>query len=378
MNHLLGTALVGAAALAMANSAAATELRFASGWPPNSAPTAMVESFAERVEEISGGDVTMKVYPLSLLNFAEINAGVRDGIADLAVNITAYFPSEYPNFNMLNEYSEIVELDEFAGDRSQLAYAGAMMEYIMLNCADCRAEVEEQNQIYLGAFASTTYALQCMTPLETAADLKGKRIRVAGAYWSRWAEHFGAVPVSMSVNETLEGLNQGVVDCNAGNTADFVNFGIVDIVDHLYLGLPGALYVAPVTMNKDSWSALTDDDRADLLRANTRLMADIIWVYIDEAREGRERALEKGSTYGLASDELIEMNREFVQQDMQAIASIYRDRFGIQTGEAAAEKLTELMRKWTDLTKGAENAEELAEVYWTEVASKVDVSSYGQ
>jgi TRAP-type C4-dicarboxylate transport system substrate-binding protein len=378
MKHILKGLLLGTSALAVAGAASAQDLRFASGWPPNAAPTAMVEQFADRIEEFSGGDLTMEVYALSLLNFAEINAGVRDGIADAAVNITAYFPSEYPNFNMLNEYSVIVEQAEFYSDVSQLAYAGAMMEYIMLECQDCRAEVEEQNQIYLGAFASTTYALQCVVPLETAADLEGKRIRVAGAYWSRWSEHFGATPVSMSINETLEGLNQGVVDCTSGNTADFVNFGIIDVVDYVYLGIPGALYVAPVTMNRDSWGDLTDEGRTAVMRASMALMSDIIWVYINEANDGRERAIAAGGQYGPASEELIALNREFVASDIEAIADVYMERFGIETGEAASERLVELMRRWTDLTASASTPEELADIYWAEVGSRIDVSSYGQ
>ena len=378
MNQMLKTVLFGTSMLAFAGSAFAQELRFASGWPPNAAPTAMVERFAGRVAEYSGGDVTMQVYPLSLLNFAEINAGVRDGIADLAVNITAYFPAEYPNFNMLNEFSEIVEQGEFARDLIQLAYAGAMMEYIMLGCPECRAEVEAQNQIYLGMFSSTNYALQCVVPLETAADLQGKRIRVAGAFWSRWAANFGATPVSMSINETLEGLNQGVLDCTSGNTADFVSFGIIDVVDYVYTGIPGALYSAPVTMNRDRWSGLSVEDRTAVLRANAGLMADIAWVYIEEARNGRERAIAAGTLYGPASDELIALNREFIASDSLAIASIYRERFGIQNGEAALEQMTELMRRWAVLTESVSSAEELAELYWSEVGSRIDVSSYGQ
>lgn len=377
MNTMLKTLLVGTSVAAFAGSAVAQDLRFASGWPPNSAPTGMVERFADRVEELSGGDVTMQVYALSLLNFAEINAGVRDGIADLAVNITAYFPAEYPNFNMLNEYSEIVEQGEFAGDRSQLAYAGAMMEYIMLGCPECQAEVAAQNQLYLGMFASTNYALQCVVPLQTVADLQGKRIRVAGAYWSRWAESVGAIPVSMSINETLEGLNQGVLDCTSGNTADFVSFGIIDVVDYVYVGIPGALYVAPVTMNRDSWAGLDEDQRTAVLRGNIAMMADIAFVYINEANAGRERAIAAGTEYGPASDELIARNREFIAADSQAIASVYRGRFGLETGEAALASLTELMRRWTTLTESVESAEELAEIYWAEVASRIDVSTYG-
>ena len=90
------------------------------------------------------------------------------------------------------------------------------------------------------------------------------------------------------------------------------------------------------------------------------------------------KAIAAGTLYGPASDELIALNREFIASDSLAIASIYRERFGIHNGEAALEQMTELMRRWAVLTESVSSAEELAELYWSEVGSRIDVSSYGQ
>lgn len=370
--------LAGASMLGMAAAANAQQLTFAGGWPPGSAPTRMIEDYAKALEEYSNGEVTMKVFPLSLLSFAEVNAGVRDGIADAAGNLTAYFPAEYPNLNMLSEFSELVELEQFAGELSSTAFAGAITEYVMLNCPDCQKEVAAQNQVYLGAGSTTSYVLQCVVPLNSAADLEGKRIRAAGAYWARWAETVGAVPVSMSVNETLEGLNQGVLDCTASNTADFVNFSFIDVVKYVYVGLPGAQFNVPFTINKDSWNSLSDSAKQAMLRANAKLMADVTWVYIEEARAGKERAPGLGIEYGNAADDMVALNREFIAKDKDAVASIYKERFGIETGAAAADALNALLVKWTDLTKGVEGGDALAQLYEDEIFSKVDVGSYGK
>ena len=254
--YVAKSAIAGASLLAMVGTVFADDFNYAGGWPPNAAPTKAIEDFAVAVGEYSGGDVNIKVFPLSLLSFAESNEGLRDGIADLSVILTPYFPSEFPNMNMLSEFSQLAELDEFSGELASAAYAGATTEHVMTNCPDCQKEVSAQNQVFLGAASTTSYVLQCVVPLETIADLQGKRIRTAGAFWSRWAETVGAVPVSMSINETLEGLNQGVIDCTASNTADFVNFSFIDVVKYVYVGLPGAQFVAPSMMNKDSWNGL--------------------------------------------------------------------------------------------------------------------------
>ena len=378
MQPTLKALLAGASMLTIAGTASAQDLTFAGGWPPGSAPTRMLEEYAKTLEEYSDGEVTMKVFPLSLLSFAEVNAGVRDGIADAAANLTAYFPAEFPNLNMLSEFSELVELEEFASETSSTAFAGAITEYVMLNCPDCQQEVSAQNQVYLGAGSTTSYVLQCMVPLTSVDDLKGKRIRAAGAYWARWAETVGATPVSMSINETLEGLNQGVLDCTASNTADFVNFGFIDVVKYVYVGLPGAQFNVPFTMNKDTWGSMTETAKQATLRATAKLMADVTWVYIEEARAGRERAPGLDIEYTDAAAELVSMNRDFIAKDKDAIASIYQERFGLETGAEAAQALNDLLVKWTELTSGVEGGDALAALYEQEIYSKIDVSSYGQ
>ncbi|GHF64959.1 C4-dicarboxylate TRAP transporter substrate-binding protein [Seohaeicola zhoushanensis] len=378
MNYRLKALLAGASLMAAAGAAQADQMTFAGGWPPNSAPTAKLEEFATAVGEYSKGDVTMKVFPLSLLSFAEANAGVRDGIADMTANLMAYFPAEFSHFNMLAEFSELVELEQFAGEMSSLAFTGAIIEYVMNSCPDCMDQIAAQNQVYLGASSTTSYVLQCVVPLATVDDLKGKRIRAAGAYWARWAETVGAVPVSMSINETLEGLNQGVVDCTASNTADFVNFGFIDVVKYLYVGLPGAQFNVTYTMNRDSWNSLSVESKTAMLKASAKLAADITFVYIQEARAGKERAPAKGIEYGPASDALVAMNRDFIAKDKDAIGAIYKERFGIETGSQAATALTELMTKWTGLTKDVASPEALAEVYWNEIFSKIDPATYGK
>ncbi|MDP5335125.1 MAG: C4-dicarboxylate ABC transporter substrate-binding protein, partial [Paracoccaceae bacterium] len=172
--------------------------------------------------------------------------------------------------------------------------------------------------------------------------------------------------------------NQGVLDCTASNTADFVNFGFIDVVKYVYIGLPGAQFNAPFTMNKDSWNNLTDAQKTAMLRAHAKLTADMTWVYIQEARVGRERAPGLGIEYGDASPELVALNREFISKDKDDVARIYQERFNITNGNESAAALTELLTKWTALTRDITNSDELAEIYWNEIYSKIDVATFGK
>ena len=350
MTKLFKGLLTGASLLALAPAVqAADQLSYAGGWPPGSGPTGALENYAEAVGEASGGELTMRVFPLSLLSFAESNAGLRDGLADLSTILTPYFSAEFPNLNMISEFSEMVELADFSGELSSLAFAGAVSEYVMLNCDNCQEEVAAQNQVYMGAGMTTSYALQCTVPVTSPEELTGKRVRAGGAYWARWAEAMGAVPVSISI----------------------------DVVKHVYIGLPGGQFTVPTMMNRDRWQGLSEESRQALMKANADLGAEMTWVYLEEARSGLSQSEERGIEVTDANENLISMNQEFIEKDLSSVVDIYAERFDLANGADASAKVRELLTRWTELTSGVESAEQLATIYWDEIYSKIDVSSYG-
>ena len=127
--HRAGRALLcGAALTALTASAQAETLRYAIGWPPNTTATDAVQTFADTAEEASGGDLSVKVYPLSLLNFLEASSGVRDGIADIVTILVPYFLAEFPVTNFASELSGLADLEDGIGDRASLVFAGALSE----------------------------------------------------------------------------------------------------------------------------------------------------------------------------------------------------------------------------------------------------------
>ncbi len=140
-------------------------------------------------------------------------SGVRDGIADMTMALTPYFLSEFPNTNFVTELASLSEVVKGDRDRMVFAYTGAIMEYVPFNCDACVQEFAAQNQIYTSGAATPPDMLQCTKPVTSAEDLKGARVPAGGAFWNRWVEAMGTTPVSISVNETFEALNQGVIGC---------------------------------------------------------------------------------------------------------------------------------------------------------------------
>ncbi len=381
MTHRTRTAAIGAALAAFAAGAADAEtLRFAVGSPPNSLGDNAAQHFAEKAAEYSNGELEVEVYPLSLLNLMESNNGIRDGITDVGTILWPYFLTEYPETNYAAEMAALMELEEGDRDQVTLAYLGAVSEYVALRCEECREETKAQNQVFISGLGTSAYVLQCTRPVTTAEDLDGLAVRAGGAWWTRWLSAMGANPVQISVNETFEGLSQGVIACTASNPGDMTQFAFIDVISDVTVGVPGSVFAfAMGSMNRDAWLGLTEDERRAVLHAGAHMSGDGIMAYFDDGRENvQEKAPARGIEVHQASPELIAKSRAWIEQDLEAISASYEERFGAQDVDGKLETMRRLIQEWIPRMEGVDTREELAAVLWENVHSKIDVSTYGR
>ncbi|WP_339798653.1 C4-dicarboxylate TRAP transporter substrate-binding protein [uncultured Marinobacter sp.] len=367
------------AGMTAASTLNATTLRFASGYPTGSITSEALEVFQEKLKTYSDGSLDVRIFELSLLNLAETPPGIRDGMADMGVVLTPYFPRDFPNTNMVAEVSMSVELGSEPPSQVGLVYTGAMSEYILFHCTDCQDEFDAQNQLFLGSAATPPYSLLCREKIDSMEALAGKNLRTSGAQWARWAEAVGANPITMSVNEIYEGLSQGVVDCSVQSTSELSVFNLFEVIDDITVNYPSGVFsgVGAGNINKQAWQALDNSQREALLKAAASLSAEFSWGYEAGAVENEEISRNQGIGITEASEEMREANRTFIEDDLEGIAANYSERYGVADAPEKIRVFRELLTKWGDLIDNVESGEELAELYWEEVFSKVDASSYG-
>ncbi|MFV8834886.1 C4-dicarboxylate TRAP transporter substrate-binding protein [Aquisalimonas sp.] len=365
--------------LAAAQPVAAQSLNFASGYPADSITAEALEVYADRLQEYADGALSARLFHLSLLNLEETSGGLRDGIADLGIVLTPYFPGEFPHMNMIAELSMLLETEGMDAEHPGPAFAGAMMEYVFFNCSSCREDFQSQNQVFLGGASSPEYALLCTTPVTDAEAVEGKRLRVGGAQWARWADAMGASPASMSVNEINEGLSQGVVDCSVQSAPELSVFQLFDVVEDITVGAPGGVFagVGSSNINADTWRGLDDQQREALLRASAVLSAEFTWRYESEGLENLERAEAEGITVHEADGSLIEATQAFIGRDVDRIADSYAEDHGVADSHDRVEAFRPILERWVELTAGLEDADALAELYWNELLSELDPADYG-
>lgn len=371
--HVFTAAL---AAAALASTAEAQSLRYASGFPPGGAVNAGLKDFVAHVG--ANSEMSIEFFELSLLNLKETPSGIRDGVADMGYVLMPYFPAEFAETNLAADLSMLATTGE-KGAPAALAMAGALTEYAMLHCPDCTNQFKGENQVYLGSASTPDYVLLCTTPIRTVADIKGKKFRAGASNFGRWAERFGGSKVSIPGNEMYEAMAQGVTDCTMISAPELINFQLIDVTKHITLGVPGGVFAGSgaANMNLDAWRGLTDAQRAFMLKAAAFNVAAVTLNYNDAAVDALEQSKQKGIEIIEPSAELLAASEQFVKDDVSVIAAQFSDTYGLSNVDAKIEKITELVVKWKQRAKGLESDRDaFAEALWDEVFSKVDPKTY--
>jgi len=145
------------------------------------------------------------------------------------------------------------------------------------------------------------------------------------------------------------------------------------------MAIPGGVMsdAAITNVNADTWRSLEDNQRRAILKAAAEISAEIPYVYYQREQQRLEDARELGVEIHEADPELLKATRDFVRQDMKKSPAIYERKYNIVNGEQLLQDFRELLEKWVALTAEVGSKEELADLYWEEVYSKVDPSTYG-
>lgn len=367
-----------ALALGLGAGAAADELNFSVGLGPGSTVTQDVEAYAEKIEEWSGGDLTIRVFPLSLVSLPEMAPGVRDGLTDIGYMAAPYFPTEFAHTNFLAEQTMMMTLLDPPEGKEGAVYAGAISDFILNECEGCLDEYEAQNHVYMGHMSTSPYVMLCREPVTDIGQLKGKRLRAGSAAYRRFAEHFGAIGVQMPASEAYEALSQGVLDCAMLSAGDLTNYRLIEVVKAVTTGVPGNVYGGTVigNINRDVWQGLSDEQREVLLRGTAWLGAHMTWSYLAQQERDLTDATEKGVAVSEADPALMTELAHFIETDQQVVAELFAENYGIENAAQMQEAFRPYLEKWIDLLQDVDDADELTEVYWDEIYSKLDPSAY--
>ena len=224
---------------------------------PDSVQARSFKVFADEVAEKSNGKLIFEgTYSGSLIAGGEELDGVMSGTADGTVLAVNQFPQDFPaSVALVNlAYKPASTLPH-----GLLSGSAAVMQ--MHTDEDVLAqEAEDHNlKVLWAAQSSVSWSLLCTSPLDSLEDAEGLRVRVGGPPWVSQVEALGMTPVQVSMAETYEALQRGLVDCAIAPPPLIMDFDLWGAAKHYVpislSGYNGTLQV----MNLDSWNNLPTD-----------------------------------------------------------------------------------------------------------------------
>ncbi len=242
--------------LTVAATAQDYALRFQSSDPAGNPNFELKVEWAESVEELTGGRVSIEMLPVnSIVQHTETQDAVAAGIIDGHITDTSYFTGKDAAFgliaNPVGAWSSPYEMFAF------LEYGGG--NELM------RELLAPYGLHFIGATTPGLEAFISKVPLNGVNDLAGLKMRAPEGLVQQVFAAAGAAPVNLPGSEVFTSLDKGVIDA-----ADYTVFstnhsqGMHDVAAHpVYPGFH-SMPLVEVSINKATWDGMPADIQAIL------------------------------------------------------------------------------------------------------------------
>ncbi|MFB9354275.1 C4-dicarboxylate TRAP transporter substrate-binding protein [Sneathiella chinensis] len=328
--------------------------------------------WAKILEQESKGELTAKVYTGTVLLPPRSGmSGVRDGIVDVGYHAATYTPAELPITNAVQEmglnYSD------------PLVMIAAATDFNMTN-PDALSQWQKAGMVFTGGYSTPPYNLMCRMPVRSLSDLKGKRLRTAGAAMSRWVEEVGAVPVNIPSSEMYQGVEKGTLDCAVNVANDLKSRSLWDVAKHTTMAPLGLFWSGPMWgFNQERWDGLSAEQRAAVLRTNAKSMAMLYVGYQASIQQALDEAESHGVTIYQPSGDMLSSIEKFAEANLGQVYATAKEKYGVENPEEVLGRFDQKVKKWESLFAAVDrkDADAIAAIIQTNLYDGIDTSTYG-
>lgn len=241
-----------------------------------------VEPFMDRVEDLSGGEITFEHYSGGQL-VADANSvtGAETGLTDIAYFTTPYATQDLP---LLTVCSMPNAFETSAQGISACDEA--------INTEPVQQSFDDLGVHYLWGFTLPPYTLLTADrELRTMEDIRGLKVQSSGGVYSDTLAAAGATPVEMAGGELYEALDRGTIDGSNLNQFSVTGYGITPLLGHSVSGINSGSLLSGFLMNDETWNELSPEHQAVIEEAS-RLQQESLTSWLDENLPGAQQTLE--------------------------------------------------------------------------------------
>ena len=237
-------------------------LKFAHTLPTNHPVHAGIEHMAKRLEEISGGQMKLAIFPSGQMG-DETKCIEQVQMGTLAMTKTSAAPMG--NFVSIMKVFSLPYLFDDAGHYWEVLEGDIGQE--LLRKLAVRDNGKSSGFFGLGYFDSGSRNFYSVDPIRSIADMKGKKFRVMrDPVAMDLVEALGGSPTPIPFGELYTALKQGVVDGAENNPPSIVSSRHNEVCKYLTLDAHSRIPDIVVVSDK-IWKRLSEQERTWLKQA---------------------------------------------------------------------------------------------------------------
>jgi len=313
--------------------------KMATGWAGGPLMEIGAKAFAERMDQLSGGRFKIQVFPGGALgNALKVPETVKNGIAECGHTWMGYDWGKDPTTVLFGGYAGSFDTERML---HWIYEAGGL---------DMHRQFRDDTE---GVYSTVLFIrtaevfLHSRKPVKTLADLKGLKIRTAGA-WLEMARELGAAPVTTAGGDVYPMLERGAIDATEWGTLwENISPGFYKVAKYLvYPGVHQPTAPFELVINKEAWGKLSPVDK-QLVETAAKLVTFESWLRI-----GQEDA-KALDFYKKAGNTIVELDPE-VQYAARKIGLEWADRVAKENKYPWFAKVLKSQQAFDSQWKGSE------------------------
>ena len=281
------------------------------------------QDFAKIVEEKSGGDLKIQLFPSAqLFKDKEVPGAVGSGAVEAGSAFIGRFAGSVPAV-------DVVSIPFIFGNEAHIRSAVAPGSDLR-NTIDTAILKETNNRIlWWQAFGRNVY-LHNGSAIETPADLTDKKVRTYGKVHGWTIQALGGAPTLMSGSKQFLAYQQGAVDVGMTGVSAVKSRKLFEVMDHMTLTFDSAIEFVAV-INNDFYEGLSDEHKAIIDAA----AAEVEQKLRDQIYAEEEEIISEMK----ASMTVVELTSDQRAAWVSATSGVV-DRFVEETGETGAASVS--------------------------------------
>jgi len=315
-----------------------TTIKLATSWPAHFPIMGMgVERFAQRVKDVSGGSLEIKLYPKNVLVPAlAVFDAASSGQIDAFHSGPYYWKGKNSAFSL---YSGIPFGFTAQEINSWILFGGGLELW--------REQYAKYNlHPMMGGNTSLQMGGWFRKPINSIADMKGLKMRIPGLGGEVFAK-MGVNPILLPAGEIYTSLERGVIDATewVGPALD-IKMGFYKVAPYYYSGWHEPGSILELTFNKHSWEKLAFEHQSILEVCASEMNANMATEFHAKNIVALQKLKELNVKLLKFPQDVTKTGKKALSTVLDELSSKNKD---FETVYTSISKYLDLSKEWADI-----------------------------